>query len=164
MLSVYRIYEPIDFRAKRFYETSMETLEKLGIKEEYKAECQKALKEIAETDKEIAKDVAEDLERVTEAYIKTRASIAVKRDEPHAFILSAFNWSTSEKGGEYWSEMTLRFCENHPMVSVEELPEEDEKGSIKCKECGSTNTFTACFGDRVGVTCRDCGENRLLVD
>lgn len=90
-------------------------------------ECQKGIKEIAETDEEIAKVVAEDLERETEEYIKTRASIAVKRNEPHAFILSAFNWNTSEKGEQYWAEMTYKFCESHPMVSAEESPEEDEE-------------------------------------
>lgn len=101
-----------------FYEASIETLKELGIYEEYRAECQKALKELAEIDEVIAKVVAEDLERETEEYIRTRATIAVKRDEPRAFILSAFDLSTSEKGEQYWSEMTLRFCENHPMVSV----------------------------------------------
>ncbi|MCT7583281.1 hypothetical protein N5U55_04050 [Aliarcobacter butzleri] len=127
-------------------------------------ECQKALKEIAETDEEIAKVVAEDLERETEEYIKTRASIAVKRNEPHAFITSAFDWSTSEKGSEYWSEMTHKFCDSHPMVSAEELPEEDEEDSIECDNCGSTNVSVSCFGDRTGVNCRDCGESSLLVD
>lgn len=131
-------------------------------------ECQKALKEIAETDKEIAKAVAEDLERETEEYIRSRASIAIQRDEPHSFILSAFDFETSIKGLKYWSEMTYKFCLNHPMVGTEKVSEDEavacDEGAIKCNKCGSTNVSVGGFGDRTGVTCRDCGESRLLVD
>lgn len=99
-----------------FYVASIETLKDLGIYEDYKVECQKGLKEIAETDEDIAKAVAEDLERETERYIMSRASIAVLNNEPQRFILSAFNFETSIKGSDYWVEMTYKFCLNHPMV------------------------------------------------
>ncbi len=144
----------------------METLEKLGIKEKYEAECKKALKEIAEDNPEVAEAIAKDIDGEVIEYMCSRAMKSITRGEPTYFIMGAFSWADSEKGVEYWTEMTYKFCESHPMVGAEEeeSPEEDEKGSIKCKECVSTNTFTACFGDRVGITCRDCGENRLLVD
>lgn len=99
-----------------FYVASIKTLKDLGIYEDYKAECQKGLKEIAETDKDMAKAVAEDLERETEIYIMSRAYIAVQNNEPHRFILSAFEFETSIKGSDYWCEMTHKFCLNHPMV------------------------------------------------
>jgi len=40
----------------------------------------------------------------------------------------------------------------------------DEDDSIKCNKCESTNVSVGSFGDRTGVTCKDCGESRLLVD
>lgn len=92
----------------------------MGIKEEYVAECQKAVKEIAETNKELAEDIALDLEGETEVYIKSRAHIAVRNDRPEEFILNAFDWADSEKGEDYWVEMTHKFCESHPMIGTED--------------------------------------------
>lgn len=106
--------------AVEFHRISMETLEAMGIKEEYVAECQKAVKEIAETDEELAKAVALDLEGETEVYIKSRAHIAVRDDMPERFIMSAFEWADTEKGFEYWAEMTHKFCDSHPMIGPEE--------------------------------------------
>ena len=142
----------------------METLKELGIKEEYEAECQRALKEIAKDDPEVAENIAISMSYVTDMYIQSRAHLAVTTNMPERFIMSAFSWADSEKGEQYWAEMTYKFCESHPMVSVEESPEEDEENSIKCNKCGSTNVSVSSFGDRTGVNCRDCGESRLLVD
>lgn len=109
-----------DLQVVLFYEASMETLEKLGIKEEYEAECQKALKELAEKNERIAEDIAQDLERETTLYMFSRASLTIESGCPERFILSAFDWADSEKGEDYWSEMTVKFCESHPMVGTED--------------------------------------------
>ncbi|RXJ84759.1 hypothetical protein [Arcobacter cloacae] len=149
-----------DLQVVIFYEASIRTLEELGIKEEYEVECQKALKEIAERNERIAEDIAKDLERETTLYMFSRASLAIESSRPDRFILSAFGWADSEKGFDYWYEMTKKFCESHPLVGTED----NEEDSIKCDKCGSTNVSVGSFGDRTGVTCKDCGETRLLVD
>lgn len=112
----------------------------------------------------MAEDVAKDIDGETIKYIKLVARESINRGEPTYFIMGAFSWADSEKGYEYWTEMTHKFCDSHPMVSAEELPEEDEEDSIECNKCGNTNVSVSCFGDRTGVNCRDCGESRLLVD
>ncbi len=109
-----------DLQVVLFYEASIRTLEELGIKEEYEAECQRTLKELAEKNERIAEDIAKDLERETTLYIFSRVSLAIESGRPERFILSAFDWADSEKGGDYWSEMTEKFCESHPMVGTKD--------------------------------------------
>lgn len=102
----------------------METLEKLGIKEEYEAECKKALKVIAEDNPEVAEAIAKDIDGEVIEYMCSRAMKSITKGEPTYFIMGAFSWADSEKGDKYWAEMTCKFCESHPMVSEEILESE----------------------------------------